>query len=117
DTYYICNPKCPSYGENCQSSCVGFEQRICQYHQVSSKNCPPQPPSGMLRDVHPNPDNVRRGRGGGTAVLGDRLHVSKRFSWLEVGSIKIAMSPAAHQHPAESMRCITPAVGQQCCYS
>jgi hypothetical protein len=25
----------------------------------------------MLRDVHPNPDNVRRGRGGGTAVLGD----------------------------------------------
>jgi len=26
----------------------------------------------MLRDVHPKPDNnVRRGRGGGTAVLGD----------------------------------------------
>jgi hypothetical protein len=51
-----------------------------------------QPPSGMLRDVHPNPDNVRWGRGGGTAVLGDGVRVFEQFVWLRVGSVKAAFS-------------------------
>jgi hypothetical protein len=39
-------------------------------------------------DVHPIPDNVRRGRGGGTAASLDAhaLRAVKQFVWLEVGS-------------------------------
>ena len=57
-----------------------------------------QPPSGMLRDVHPNPGIVRRGRGGGTAHA---LRAVRQFMWLEVDSVKMALSrptPAA-QYP------------------
>jgi len=49
----------------------------------------------MLRDVHPNPDNVHRGRGDGTAVLGDdvrALWAVRQFVWLEIGSGKMALS-------------------------
>ena len=66
----------------------------------------------MLRDVHPNPGNVRRNRGGGTAVLGDGVRVFRHFAWLEVGSVKTALSRPTHQYPAEGMRGITQAVGR-----
>jgi hypothetical protein len=39
--------------------------------------------------VHPIPDKVRRGRGGGS------LRVFKQFAWLEVGSVKEALSRPA----------------------
>ena len=55
--------------------------------------------------VHPNPGKVRRGQGGGTAVLGDGVRVFKQFAWLEVDSDKIAFSRPTHQQ-------VTPAVGQ-----
>ena len=45
------------------------------------------------RSVHPIPDIVRRGQGGGS------LRVFKPFVLLEVGSIKGALSRPAHQYP------------------
>ena len=45
--------------------------------------------------MHPNPDNVRRGRGDGTAVLGDgvrALWAVRQFVRLEIGSGKMALS-------------------------
>ena len=41
--------------------------------------------------VHPIPCKERRGHGGGS------LRVFKRFSWLEVGSGKAALSRPTHQ--------------------
>jgi len=63
--------------------------------------------------MQPNPGIVRRGHGGGTAVLGDGVRVFRQFAWLEADSVKIALSRPTHQYPAESMRGITQAVGQQ----
>jgi hypothetical protein len=49
--------------------------------------------------VHPIPDKVRRGRGGGS------LRVFRPFAWLEVRSVTVALSRFAHQR-------VTPAVRQ-----
>ena len=62
--------------------------------------------------VHPNPGKERRGHGGGIAVLGDGVRVFRHFAWLEVDPGKVALSPPAHQYPAEGMRGITRAVGR-----
>ena len=52
----------------------------------------------MLRDVHPIPGIVRRGRGGGTAHA---LRAVRQFAWLEAGSGKVALSrpTSAAQYP------------------
>jgi hypothetical protein len=47
-------------------------------------------PAAAQHSVHPIPDKVRQGHGGGSR------RVFKLFSWLEVGSDKIAFIPS---HP------------------
>ena len=67
-----------------------------------------QPPSGMLRDVHPNPGIVRRGRGGGTAHA---LRAVRQFMWLGVDSGKMALSRPGRAPgwcPIPPMLCNTP---------
>jgi hypothetical protein len=49
----------------------------------------------MLRDVHPNPGKVRRGRGGGTAAS-QRARFRAGFS-AQVGFVKAALPRPAHQ--------------------
>jgi len=61
-----------------------------------------QPPSGMLRDVQPISGKVRRSHGGGTL----RGRVFKHFSWLEVGSVRAALS-----RPTHATRRVTHTVG------
>ena len=58
-------------------------------------------PSETLRGVHPIPDKVRRGHGGGTAasLRAHALRAVRQFAWLEVGSVKLALSCPAHQYP------------------
>ena len=41
--------------------------------------------------MHPIPGKVRRGHGGGSR------RAFKQFSWLEVGSVKVAQPHPAHQ--------------------
>jgi len=48
-------------------------------------------PPNTACSVHPNPDKVRRGRGGGSR------RGFMQFAWLEVGSVKVAFSRLAHQ--------------------
>ena len=47
--------------------------------------------------VHPNPDKVRRGRGGGS------LRVFKPFAWLEADSVKMAFSRPTHQRVTQAV--------------
>jgi hypothetical protein len=47
--------------------------------------------------MHPIPGKVRRGYSGGTAACGGGVRVFKHFVWLEVGSVKMALSRPAHQ--------------------
>jgi hypothetical protein len=58
--------------------------------------------------VHPIPDNVRRGRGGGTAARRDGVRTpfgqSGSFAWLEAGSGKMAFSRPAHQRVTHTVR-------------
>jgi hypothetical protein len=49
--------------------------------------------------VHPIPGKLRRGHGGGTAVLVDGVRVFRQFVWLGVDSVKMALSRPAHQYP------------------
>ncbi len=51
------------------------------------------------QSVHPIPGKVRRGHDDGS------LRVFRHFAWLEVGSVKAALSCPAHQR-------VTQAVGQ-----
>ena len=51
--------------------------------------------------VHPNPGKVRRGWRGGS------LRVFEQYVWLEVGSVKVALSRPAHQRVTQSVRCLT----------
>jgi hypothetical protein len=53
----------------------------------------------MLRDVQPNPGNVRWGQGGGSR------RVFRQFAWLEFGSGKVVLS-----RPTHATRRVTPAV-------
>jgi hypothetical protein len=57
------------------------------------KTPPNTAPQRGIHDVHPIPDKVRRGHGGGS------LRVFRQFSWLEVVSVKLALSRPAHQYP------------------
>jgi hypothetical protein len=52
--------------------------------------------------VHPIPDKERRGHGGGTAARRDGVRVFKQFSWLGVGSVKVALSrPTTSGYPLQ----------------
>ena len=58
-------------------------------YDISMGNiCPTQraPGEDHPGTSHPNPGKVRRGRGGGS------LRVFKHFTWLEVASVKAALS-------------------------
>ena len=46
--------------------------------------------------MHPTPDNVRRGHGGGTAARRDSVRIFRHFVWLEVGSVKVTSSRPTH---------------------
>jgi hypothetical protein len=62
-------------------------------------------PTAAQHSVHPISGKERRSHGGGSR------RVFGQFSWLGVGSGKMAFSRPTHQYPAESVRGITQAVG------
>jgi hypothetical protein len=67
--------------------CVLIQERKIHFQEIPPNTAPLR---GIF-DVHPIPDKVRWGRGGGSR------RVFRPFAWLEVGSDKAASSRPAHQ--------------------
>jgi hypothetical protein len=60
---------------------------------INAKVREQSPQNAALHSVHPIPDKDRLRHGGGS------LRVFKQFAWLEVGSVKVALSRPTHQYP------------------